>query len=168
MTRVRRNPLLAQVLRFLGVGGVAFVVDVGGFNALLVTGVEAIPAKLASSSVAIAVAYFGNRYVTFSDSPRGGVVRQAVSFLAVNLVAGGIAVVCLWVSQDVLGLTGALADNIAANVLGVALGMAVRFVLYRLVVFRSPRVAPPCLEARVPPHERGAPGRGLASERGVA
>lgn len=136
MTRVRRNPLLAQVLRFLGVGGVAFVVDVGGFNALLVTGVEAIPAKLASSSV--------------------------------NLVAGGIAVVCLWASQYVLGLTGALADNIAANVVGVALGMAVRFILYRLVVFRSPRVAPPCLEARVPPHERGAPGRGLASERGVA
>jgi putative flippase GtrA len=137
---VIRGPLLGQVVRFLGVGGVAFVVDVGLFNALIATGVHPILAKTASSGLAIAVAYVGNRSLTFRSAPRSGVFRQAALFLAVNLVAAGVAVACLWVSQHVLGLTGALADNVAANGVGVALGMVLRFVLYRIVVFRVPRV----------------------------
>ncbi|MGH3703932.1 MAG: GtrA family protein, partial [Agromyces sp.] len=50
---------------------------------------------------------------------------------------GGMAIAlgCLWVSHHWLGYTSLLADNIATNVVGLALGTAFRFVLYRYWVF---------------------------------
>ena len=42
------------------------------------------------------------------------------------------------VSHYVLGLRSAVADNVSANVVGVGLGTAFRFVAYRFWVFRSP------------------------------
>lgn len=137
--------LVLQGLRFLGVGGVAYVVDTGLFNLLLVAEVESVAAKTVSTAVAIVVSYVGNRWFTFRASSattgRREAARQVLSFLAVNVVAGGIGVGCLWVSRSVLGFEGALADNLAANVVGVGLGMVVRFVLYRAVVFRAGRVS---------------------------
>jgi putative flippase GtrA len=41
------------------------------------------------------------------------------------------------VSHYLLGFTSVLADNIATNVVGLILGMAFRFTLYKTWVFRS-------------------------------
>lgn len=146
--------LVFQALRFLGVGGVAYVVDTGLFNVLLLADVESVAAKTVSTAVAIVVSYVGNRWFTFRASSavatRGEAARQVVSFLAVNVVAGGIGIGCLWASRTLLGFESALADNIAANVVGVGLGMVVRFVLYRAVVFRSTRVVAPDAPAPAP------------------
>ena len=46
-----------------------------------------------------------------------------------------IALLCLWISHYVLGFTSLLADNLSTNVVGLALGTAFRFVLYRYWVF---------------------------------
>ena len=51
----------------------------------------------------------------------------------------GIGLLCLWVSHYVLGFTSILADNISGNVIGLALGTAFRFTLYKLWVFAPHR-----------------------------
>ena len=52
-----------------------------------------------------------------------------------NGIAMLIALACLWFSHYLLGLTSALADNISANVVGLALGTLFRFWSYRKWVF---------------------------------
>ncbi len=46
------------------------------------------------------------------------------TFNATRGLGMGIALLCLWVSHYLLGFTSALADNIATNVVGLALGTA--------------------------------------------
>ena len=87
-------------------------------------------------------------------------IRELLGFAVVNVVGMAIAVGCLAFSHYVLGLTSPLADNIAANVVGLGLGTAFRYVAYRRVVFtgtrgNSARAAAP---AAAPAAERG-PGR---------
>ncbi len=141
--------LLRQGLSFLAVGGVGFIVDLVVFN-LLRTSVlvnDPIVAKVISTTLAIAVNWVGNRYWTFrSQRRRGGraqVVREGIEFGAVSAIGSLIALACLWVSHYGLGFTSLLDDNIATNVIGLALGTAFRFVLYRVWVFSSRRATPP-------------------------
>jgi putative flippase GtrA len=58
-----------------------------------------------------------------------------VLFVALNGVGMLIAVGCLAVSHYLMGYTGALADNISANGVGLVLGTAFRFWAYRRWVF---------------------------------
>jgi len=145
MSRESRDAFLRQALSFLLVGGVGFVVDVAVFNALRTTvlSVDPIVAKVISTSLAIAANWIGNRYWTFRSERRRGsriqVLREAVEFGLVSAVGSLIALGCLWISHYALGLTSLLDDNIATNVVGLALGTAFRFALYRFWVFGSRR-----------------------------
>ena len=56
-----------------------------------------------------------------------------------SLIGAGIALGCLWVSHYGLGFTSVLDDNVATNVVGLALGTAFRFALYRFWVFSGRR-----------------------------
>jgi len=121
-------------------------VDLGVFNLLRATvfhpdAVEAGPilAKAASTVVAIAVNWVGNRYWTFGADRTARRGREALEFLAVSLVGMAIGLGCLYVSHYLLGLTSPLADNVSANVIGLGLGSAVRFVLYRQWVYSPAR-----------------------------
>jgi len=137
----RRLPELAT---FGGVGAIAFVVDIGIYNLLLGTVLadKTITAKVFSVIAATIVAWLGNRFVTFRA--RGGrpVFREAALFAASNAVGLLISALCLFVSHYVLGFTSQLADNIAANVIGLGLGTAFRYVTYRSFVFRTPAGGP--------------------------
>lgn len=131
---------LAELARFGSVGAVAYVVDAGLFNLLLLgpgglLGEKPLTAKVVSASVATVVAWLGSRYWTFPSRRRHPVPAELVGFVLVNLGGMGIAVACLAVSRYVLGLTSPLADNVAANVVGLALGTAFRYVAYRWLVF---------------------------------
>jgi hypothetical protein len=46
-----------------------------------------------------------------------------------------IAMLCLWVSHYLLGFDNLVADNISKNVVGLFLGTAFRFLLYRFWVY---------------------------------
>ncbi|MBF4617305.1 GtrA family protein [Clavibacter sp. VKM Ac-2873] len=150
-----RRPLASlgvQLAQFGVVGGAGFVVDLAVFNLLRATvlhpdAVEAGPllAKVASTVVAIAVNWVGNRYWTFGTQRTTRRGREALEFLAVSVVGMAIGLACLFVSHYVLGLTSPLADNVSANVVGLGLGSAVRFVLYRQWVYSPARrhAAPP-------------------------
>lgn len=138
-----------EVLRFLAVGGVGYVVDVLAFNALLSTspfsGWDPSIARIAAVAVATVVTYAGNRLLTWRGTSKHGRQREVLLFAFFNVVGLGISVLTLVLSHDVLGLTSRLADNISANVVGLALGTAFRFWSYRTFVFGEPSVedAPP-------------------------
>ena len=137
----RADRLLHEIAKFGVVGIGAFVIDIGLFNLLRFAGGEGpmydrpLTAKVVSVVVATTFAYFGNRYWTFRHRGRTSFGREYVLFFVLNGVGLAISVGCLWFSHYALGLTSALADNISANVVGIALGTMFRFWSYRRWVF---------------------------------
>ena len=83
--------------------------------------------------------------------------REYALFFVFNGVGLAIALACLGFSHYVLSLTSPLADNVAANGIGLALGTAFRFTLYKWWVFAPHRSVA---------HQRSAvlPGRGAVAE----
>lgn len=138
--------LARQVLSFLAVGGIGFVVDVGLFNLLRATVFDpesvhggAVLAKGTSTLAAIALNWVGNRLITFRAERARPVAGEAARFLAASLLGSGMALVCLAVTHYALGLTSVTADNLSANVVGLGLGTILRFLLYRVWVFAPGR-----------------------------
>ncbi len=137
------RPLVAQIAKFGVVGAIAYVVDVGIFNLLTYAGGDGplhdkpLTAKTISVVAATVVAYFGNRQWTFRHGGRRGFWREYGAFLAVNGVSLVVALLPLAISRYVLHLDSWLSDNLSGNVIGLFLGMVVRFVGYRHWVFAA-------------------------------
>ena len=136
--------LLTQLTRFGLVGLVGLIVDVGIFNILRLTVLSPeslhegpVVAKVISTSIAIIVNWVGNRHFTFRGERKSHWVREGVEFALVSVGGMLISLGCLWVSHYALGFTSVLADNIATNGIGLALGTAFRFTLYRGWVFKA-------------------------------
>lgn len=136
------SDLVRQVGAFLLVGGIGWIVDVGIFNVLRATVLDpvdvhggAMIAKAISTAVAIGLNWVGNRTLAFRGRRSRSTAAEAGRFVAASLLGAAVSLLCLLVSHDLLGLTSALADNISANVVGLLLGTALRFVLYRAWVF---------------------------------
>jgi putative flippase GtrA len=148
----RLGMLVRELMKFGVVGSVAFVVDVGLFNLLLHSTDKPLTSKTIAVVVATTVAYAGNRTWTFRRRRRSGLGREYILFFLLNGVGLAIALTCLAVSHYVLGFTSRLADNIAANVIGLALGTTFRFLSYRRWVFPEllPAVAAPDLADHPP------------------
>ncbi len=127
-------------MKFGSVGALGFIVDIGLFNLLqhgpiAVLAGKPVTAKIFSVSVAMIVTWLGNRLWTFSAQRTPTRVREFTGFVVVNIGGMAIAVLCLWVSRYVLGFDSPLADNIAANGVGLVLGTAFRYVAYKYLVF---------------------------------
>lgn len=142
----RFRGLFVQLAQFGLVGAAGLLVDLTVFNALRLTVLSPdvvhtgpLLAKVISTLLAIAANWIGNRYWTFRAQRRDSTVREGVEFFAVSLAGMAIGLGCLWFSHYVLGFTSVLADNIAANVVGLALGAIFRFTLYRYWVFAPSR-----------------------------
>lgn len=160
--------LLGQLGRFGAVGLIGLVIDVGVFNLLRATVLSPdvlhegpVLAKVISTSLAIVANWVGNRYWTFGATRRAQVVREGIEFVLVSIGGMLITLACLWVSHYLLGFTSVLADNIAGNVVGLALGTAFRFAFYRSWVFHPSRSMP------LRPAERPVGPAGRAPLRGV-
>lgn len=127
--------------KFFSVGLVAYIVGVGGFNSLVHAkgaplASKPLTASVISGVVSILVAYFGNRHWTWKDRQRTGARREITLFFLINGIALVFGVLCLAFSRYVLGFESVIADNIAANVVGVGIGTLFRFWTYRTVVFK--------------------------------
>ena len=144
--------LSPEVVSFLAVGGVGYVVDVSAFNYLRTAPVlDALDPSVAKSlavALAMVVTYVGNRAVTWRGRSARGRRREVALFVLFNVIGLGFSVLTLAVSHDLLGLTSRLADNISANVVGLALGTAFRFWSYRRFVFGSGRAYADWVDAR--------------------
>jgi len=133
--------LLPELTRFGLIGLIGLLVDVGGFNLLRFAGGEGplyeqpLTAKVLSTAAATVVSWLGNRYWTFRHTRRSAVHHEFGLFVLMCTIGSGMAVACLAISHYVLGFTSPLADNIAANVVGLALGTTFRFWAYRTHVF---------------------------------
>lgn len=140
----RQSSLLPQLIKFGAVGAVGFVVNLAVFNGLMLTLLAGVPhASLYATAIATVVAigtnWVGNRYWAFSDQRQQSTAREGVEFFVVSLAGMAIPLGCVWVSHYLLGFESLLADNIANNVVGLALGMLFRFAFYRWWVFSPDR-----------------------------
>ena len=131
----RLGHLVRELMKFGTVGAFAFVIDVGLFNVILHATDKPLTSKTISTVVATTVSYVGNRYWTFRRRQRSTVRREYTLFFVLNGIGLLISLACLYVSHYVLGFTSRLADNIAANVIGLGLATAFRFWSYRRFVF---------------------------------
>jgi putative flippase GtrA len=135
-----------EVLAFLAVGGTGYVVDVVAFNLLrtlpLLAAVDPTAPKVLAVAAAMIVTYLGNRLLTWREQPTADSRRQVALFVLFNLVGLGISMLMLVLTHDILGWTSRLADNLSANVAGLALGTAFRYLSYKRYVFAGPDPAP--------------------------
>lgn len=148
-----RRHLLEEVARFLVVGGVATFVSFVGFNALVhgaflpaaPMNAHPVEAYVLVNVLGGVVAYLGMRWWAFSHREvKDG--TGVVSFFVLGALTMVIPVLCLAVSRYVLGLESIWADNISANVIGLGLGTATRFWVFRRFVFLD--VGAPVAESR--------------------
>jgi putative flippase GtrA len=143
----RTQRFIAEVGRFLAVGGAATIVALIIFNLLVhgfntgdhaLLGDQPIPAYIFANSVGMGVSYYGSRHWAFRDRPPVTSDGGLTSFVAINLLTMLIPIGCLAISRDVLGLDDPLSDNLSANGIGLVLGLAARFALFRTFVFKRP------------------------------
>ena len=133
--------LRTELGKFFGVGLMAYLVAVGGFN--LLVHLDSAPLKskpltasILSGALSILVAYFGNRHWTWKERQRSGASREITLFFIINLISLSFTVICLAISRYILGFDSAVADNISANIIGVGIGTIFRFWAYRTYVFK--------------------------------
>lgn len=136
----RWQQLVHEAAKFGVVGAACAVVDIGLFNLLIFAAdLQPVRSKVISVAVAATCAYLGNRYWSFRHRQRTGLRRELPIFALLNLIGLVIASGVLYVSHYVLDFTSKLADNIAANVVGLGLGTLFRFWSYRRFVFLAVR-----------------------------
>jgi putative flippase GtrA len=145
LDRLIRRLTTPEVLTFLAVGGVGYVVDVMAFNYLRtlppLAAEDPSVAKALAVAAAMVVTYVGNQSLTWRGESGPGRHRQVALFIVFNVIGLGFSIATLMVSHDLLGLTSRLADNISANVIGLALGTAFRYLTYKRYVFVTPPTA---------------------------
>jgi putative flippase GtrA len=137
--RLIRRLTTPEVLAFLTVGGVGYIVDVLAFNYLRTlptfAAMDPSVAKVVAVAAAMVVTYIGNQTLTWRGAAGPGRHRQVALFVLFNVIGLGFSIATLMISHDLLGLTSRLADNISANVIGLALGTAFRYFTYKRYVF---------------------------------
>ena len=94
-------------------------------------------AKVLSVTLSVIFSWIMNRLWTFRSKRTREKAREFLMFVLVNIGGMLIALACLWFSRYVLELRTQVADNISANVVGLVLGTAFRYIMYRYVVFRT-------------------------------
>lgn len=147
--RIVGRRFAGEVSRFLTVGVLATTVAFVVFN-FLVHGFrpESDPLMNEQPQLAYVIANLIGMVISFRGTRdwafRSRGVRHAdggrTAFVVINLVTMLIPMAFLWVSRNVLDLTDPFSDNIAANVLGLGVGTAVRFALFRQYLFPRVRV----------------------------
>ena len=165
----RVRTMLPEMLKFLVVGGLGTVIDLGG-AALLHSKyhVEPLAAKAVSVTLATVFTYLGSRFWTFKERENQSVRREAVLFFVLNVVGLLIAEAVIGLVTYVMGLRGSLEYN-AASFIGTGLGTIFRFYAYRRWVFLDPEAASPRRHCPTPPRSlitrRGSLTRRSSSRR---
>lgn len=148
----RFRQLIHEGAKFLVVGLIGTIVTFAIANAL--NGIGKYWAVTIATIVATVITFVGNRYWSFSHRQGQGTTRDTVIFFILNGVGLLIYYGCIWLIQDVGGLTSKLWYNVAL-VVGTGLGTLFRFWSYRKWVWTAPGSGPVLGEV-VPPD--GAPG----------
>ena len=131
---------MKEFLQFGLVGALAYVVDSGLFvvfqhGPLGFLAGHPNTANAASATIATIFSWVANRLWTYRGRTQENVAREALLFALANV--GGLCITqfCLLFTHHVLGLSSAIADMVAAYVVGFGLGTAFRFTFYHYIVF---------------------------------
>ena len=127
--------LIHELAKFGVVGVLTLVIDVTLFNVCLHEGIGPLTSKALSVIAAATTSYFLNRHWTFSHRARLGLAREFWVFFLLSAIGLLITEACLGFSHYLLGLHSRLADNVAANVVGLVLGTMFRFWSFKRYVF---------------------------------
>lgn len=132
-----------EASRFLAVGLVATVVAlilfnwlVHGFGPLSGAWLNDDPevAYVLANAVGMVISFRGTKVWAFRDRRTRHADGGLAAFVVINLATMLIPITCLSLSRG-LGLDDPVSDNVSANVIGLALGNAARFFLFRTFVF---------------------------------
>lgn len=135
LARVR--PLVAELSKFVVVGGVCFVLDLVVANLLhFGLGIGPTTAKTASTVLATVASYLGNRLWSFAHrvDDETGQGKDVTVFALINLVGLVITLVPVDVAHYLLHRTSGIAFNVS-SILGTAVATVFRFWAYRRYVF---------------------------------
>ena len=135
----RVRALFSELSKFGTVGAMSFLLDLAVFNAVLLATDKPLTAKVLSTLVSATNAFLLNRAWSFKHRQRTSMRREYALFAVLNGIGLAIALTCLGISHYVLGFESQLADNIAANGVGLVLGTAFRFWSYRRFVWAAPQ-----------------------------
>lgn len=130
--------LFSELSKFGTVGALSFLVDIAIFNAVLLVLDKPLTAKVISTLFSATNAFLLNRAWSFKHRQRTNMRREYLLFFVMNVIGLAIALLCLAISHYVLGFESRLADNIAANGVGLVLGTTFRFWSYRRFVWAAP------------------------------
>ena len=132
--------LVKEIAAFGLVGAIGLIIDLSLFNLFFDDG--QIIAKTISTTVATAVTYVGNRYLSFSHRARTGLGREAGYFFVINLIALLGSLVVIAVFSYPLHFKHHLVVMNVVNLFTIGLGTIFRFWAYKRFVFLHPdRVA---------------------------
>ena len=148
----RWQRFISEGAKFLTVGGFATLVSFLIFNGLVHGYVDGpgpmhdqpLVAFVLANLLGMVVSYRGSRSWAFRNREAVGVAGGRVAFLVINVASMIIPLACLAFTRYVLGRADPIADNIAANVVGLGLGTLARFWAIRTFIF----VGPSRVEAR--------------------
>ncbi len=124
--------LIAQLLRYVLVGGVVYLCDLAVFALLLAAAPAAhLAANLAGRLAGAAVGFVLHRQFTFSWAQRDGRARQALAYASVLIANIAVSTFLLWLAVDRAGI-----DPLAARIMVDAVVIAAAFVAGRQFVYR--------------------------------
>jgi putative flippase GtrA len=124
--------LLAQITRFVLVGGLSAVVDYGSYQGLLAAGVWVHLAKALSFVLGTTVAYLLNRRWTFNaEGSTASAIRFVLLYSVTFFVNIGVNALMLSLLGEFTGVKS------VAWVIAQGTATVINFVMLRLVVFRS-------------------------------
>ena len=121
---------LPRPLRFLGVGALGLITDLGSFTIIVAFGPHPLTARLASLAIATLVTWRLNRALTFDRSGRPA-HEEAMRYAVVTTIAQGTSYVVF--AALVLSVLAALPQ--VAIVIGAAIGALISYYGHRLLSF---------------------------------
>ena len=133
-------PLNGHLMRFGMVGALGFVVDGAVLEAMIYLGMNPIADRAVSFPVAVCATWMANRTFTFPDRIEQSRVREASTYVAVQLV-GGAANFAVY-SALVHSLPMFAAWPILALAFGAVAGLAINYLGSKHIVFRRGVTAP--------------------------
>lgn len=157
-----------QVLRYLAVGGVGFLVDAIGMEGFILLGFKVHLARVMSMLLAIASTYLLHRYFTFrgAAAPKSA-GSQFTAFGAIQIAAAilnyAIFSRVLYALPEPVGTIGRL----FALSLGVAAGLCFNYLLLQKVVFRAKAAASSVTAPDAPPAQQPLDASPRTIKRGL-
>lgn len=128
--------LLKEISAFGFIGVLALMIDLGVFRWLQDGG--AIKAKLISTVLSTAFAYFGNRYLSFSHRARTSLGRETAFFFGINLITLVFSELLIALFVYPLNYPHGSTTVFVVNVVTIGIGTLFRFWAYKRFVFLHP------------------------------